>query len=434
MLKIAEKLFGAHLNFQARLFNILAIAGSLVSLTVGVIGLFINAGLINFVICMTAMILAIALLWFSLVSGKYRLCYMITVITVFIIFFPILFFNTGGYRSGMPSFFVLAILFTIFMIDGKKMYFMVILEFAIYISICVYAYFYPENINQFKTESDNLIDIITGFVVTSVALGVAMTVHLQLYNKRQKELESAQKQMEEYAKMKSELFAGMSHEMRTPLTVMSAYAQFAVEQIRESTAAGLPGANEQTLSDLATISDEAKRLAEMADGTLKILTSTAGAEEKGVHKYLPVNMGVIASRLGRLLEHVASKKGEKLKVVIKDKIPEILGDTDALTQLVWNILQNAIAHSNGENIILNVEADNPGVKITVIDDGDGIDSYLLPHILERGISGKKGGSGYGLSICRDIALRHNGDITVKSKKGEGASVIVLLRGMEEQHG
>ena len=53
--------------------------------------------------------------------------------------------------------------------------------------------------------------------------------------------------------------------MRTPLTVMSGYAQFAVEQIRVS------GANEQTLADLFTISEEAKRLAEMADGTQKIL-------------------------------------------------------------------------------------------------------------------------------------------------------------------
>ena len=116
-----------------------------------------------------------------------------------------------------------------------------------------------------------------------------MALHFRLYKQRQKELEAARRQVEEYARMKSELFTGMSHEMRTPLTVMSAYAQFAVEQIRES------GANEQTLDDLATISDEAKRLAEMADGTLKILMSGSGgtdeSETDDQQKNTPVDAG-----------------------------------------------------------------------------------------------------------------------------------------------
>jgi signal transduction histidine kinase len=226
--------------------------------------------------------------------------------------------------------------------------------------------------------------------------------------------------VEKYAEMKSELFAGMSHEMRTPLTVMSAYAQFAVEQIRES------GVNEQTLADLATISDEAKRLAIMADGTLRVLMGEFETDNTRIYKRSPVNVGDVCLRLVRLLKPVALRNGMELSAVITDNVPVVHGDADAIAQLVWNILQNAITHSEAKVIRLSVEADGEGVKITVNDDGAGVEPAILPHIFERGIIGKKGGSGIGLSICREIAKQHGGEITVKSEPEAGTVVTVIL--------
>ena len=422
LLKTGRKLFGSQLDFRVRLFNILALAGVLISLVTGITGLIISAGLANALQNLVSMVLSAALLWYSFVSGRYQLCYMITVICIFMGLFPALFFSSGGYHSGMPSFFIFAVLFTVFMLEGKKMVVMAVLELALYTSLCLYAFYNPESINFFDTEADFLTDVVVGFLAVSAALGITMSLHFRLYNQRQRELEAARKQVEEYAKMKSELFAGMSHEMRTPLTVMSAYAQFAVEQIRES------GANEQTLADLATISVEAKRLAEMADGTLKILLTVSETGDMGVQKNTPVDVGDVSSRLIRLLEPIASRKGMKLSALIKEKIPTINGDADALTQLVWNILQNAITHSEGKTIALIVEKDGHGVKLTVNDDGAGIDPDILPRIFERGVSGKKGGSGLGLAICQDIAKRHGGDIYVRALPGKGTSVTVLLQG------
>ena len=426
-LKTAKKLFGDSLDFRVRLFNIMAAAGILISLISGISFFFTGAGLASFIYCMLTMALSITLLWYSFVSGKYQLCYTITCFCIFLYLFPVMFFNAGGFHSGMPSFFIFAALFTVFMFEGKKMILMTLLELTVYTAICVYAYYNPEKINFFKSEYDVLIDIIISFVVVSLALGITMALHLRLYNRRQRELEAARKQVEEYAKIKSELFAGMSHEMRTPLTVMSAYAQFAVEQIRESSAAGKPGVNEQILADLATISDEAKRLAEMADGTLKILMTTFETDDSGGKKTCPIDISIISKRLVRLLEPVASRNGKKLSAVINGGIPEISGDMDAIAQLIWNLLQNAITHSEGKIIELTVEAinDDSGVMVTVRDDGIGIEPGILPHIFERGVRGKNGGSGIGLAICREIAQRHNGDITVKSNPG--TSVTVQLR-------
>ncbi|MDR0464837.1 MAG: HAMP domain-containing histidine kinase [Treponema sp.] len=424
MLKIVKKLFSASLDFRVRLFNILAAAGIFISLIICVSGFFTDAGLANFLINFLTMVLSAALLRYSYVSGKYQLCYTISCFAIFLTLFPAMFFSAGGIHSGMPSFFIFAVLFTVFMLEGKKMIIMSILELSVYTSICIFSYFNPQTVIFFKTEADVLVDIITGFIVASAALGITMALHLRLYNRRQRELEAARKQVEEYSKIKSELFAGMSHEMRTPLTVMSAYAQFAVKQIRES------GANEKTLADLATISDEAKRLAQMADGTLNILMNSSEQDDTGKRKSFPVNMAGLSSRLVKLLEPVALRNGKKLSIKISDNIPAIHGDADALTQLEWNLLQNAITHSSGKNIMLHIEAcgEKNGVKIMISDDGAGIEPGILPRIFERGVSGKKGGSGIGLSICKDIVLKHNGDISIQSDH-TGTSVTALLRGI-----
>ena len=422
--KIGTMLFGRQLEFRVRLFNILACGGLLSSLVGGVYGITIKAGANNLLLNTALATVAVLLLWYSLKSRNYQRCYVITIIFVFFIMFPVIFLNLGGYSGGIPMFFVLAVLFTVFMIEGKKVYILAGLELALYTALFIYAYNNTETVRRITDERVELIDNIVCFLIVSVVVGITMALHFNIYNQQQKELVEARKKAEEYAKMKSELFAAMSHEMRTPLTVMSAYAQFAVEQIRDSEV------NEQTLADLSTISEEAKRLAEMADGTIKVLLSATEPGEKEERSITPVNICDLAKRLTHLLKPFAMKKGKNLTITIKDELPVIHGDADELTQLLWNILQNAIAHS-GSVIELAVHADDAGVAISVKDDGEGIKSELLPRIFERGVRDDKNGSGIGLSICRDIAQRHGGDITVQSEPGAGTCVSVTLRGRKE---
>jgi len=339
--------------------------------------------------------------------------------------FPAFFITAGGYKSGMPVFFVFAILFTVFMLDGKKMIFFTTMLMVTYTLLFIFAYFFPEYISNFDAETDMFIDITISFLAVAIALGVTMSLHLKLYIKQQNELEAARKQAEEFAKMNGELFAAMSHEMRTPLAVMSAYAQFAVEQIKEN------GANDQTLTDLAMISDEAKRLAKMADGTLKVLMSTTEALEATEHEPITVDMGDLVERLAQLMKPVIQRKGLDMTVNISENIGGIRGEAGELTQLLWNVIQNAITFSRSQ-IVLTVSSDNEEVIIKVEDDGKGITPDLLPHVLDWGVSGKKDGTGVGLSICRDIVQRYNGTITVKSELNTGTCVIITLKTEPEE--
>ena len=165
----------------------------------------------------------------------------------------------------------------------------------------------------------------------------------------------------------------------------------------------------------------------MADGTLKILLSSSETAQADEWEAMLVDIGDLASRLTRLLNPVAQRKGKNLTAFIEDGVPKIQGDSDELIQLLWNITQNAITHAHGNIEMAVVRADDAAITVTLKDDGDGIDPEILPRIFEWGVSGGEGRSGIGLSICRDIARKHGGDISVQSEPGSGTCVSVTLK-------
>ena len=417
--KLWNRFFGSNLDFRVWQFNLLSLAGILVCL-VTLFMMQFSCGLCSCAV-QTSLIMAFqaGLLWYSLVRGRYMFCYMATVVGTFCVGFSYMFIVSGGYRGYTPSFFIFAVVITAFLLDGKKRIVMIAVELALYVSLCAYAYIYPDRITHYASERHTFFGIMNAFLTVSIALGVTMTLQINLYRQRMRELDDARRQAENYAAMKSELFAKMSHEMRTPLTVMSAYAQYAVKQIRKN------GANEETLAGLSTVSDEAKRLAEMANGALRVLTASGGADEP---ESALVNAGDLSARLADMFKPIAMQKGRTLTAAVSDGIPPIRGDAAALTQLLWNLLQNAVIFSSS-SVALTAESHAQGVKIVVRNDGEGIDPEILPRVFERGVSGIGGGSGMGLAICRDIAARHNGDIAIQSEPGTGARVTVILNGM-----
>jgi signal transduction histidine kinase len=406
------------LDFRARQFNVLVVVGVLTSL-ISISGkVFTSTPLVYTLPDLLVLVTYGAVLWYSTASGRYQVCYMLTIVIVFLFAFPAMFFNGGGYHGVMPSLFAFAVIYTAFMLDGKKKAVMIAVEVAVYASLYAYAFYNPDTIRFYGTDMDVFAMIAHDTLTTTTVLGATVLLQLNLYKQRQAELEAARRQVQEYADTRSELFTRMSHEMRTPLTVMAGYAQLAVKQIRKN------GASEQTLDNLTTISNEAKRLAEMADSTLRVLMNAGGAARR--EEIAPVDVGELAVRLASLMSPLASRKGVTLRASASGGAAAILGDADALTQLFWNLLQNAITHSKG-SVELLAAADARGVKITVWDNGAGVDPEILPRMFECGTSGK-GGYGIGLAVCRDIAQRHNGDITVESEPGAGTRVTVVLSG------
>lgn len=244
--------------------------------------------------------------------------------------------------------------------------------------------------------------------------------------REQSELQAQLALKEQAARVRSDMIDTLSHEVRTPLSVMSVYAQLAVRQIQSGRA------TEQTAADLLTISEEAKRLAELADSTLQLSRMSDAEAARREPETALLDIGAVTTQICRLFSSMAKQRGRELTIALPDALPFVRCDADSLTRLLWNLLDNALTHSGHGDIVVSGEADKHVVRIVVRDEGVGIPPELMPRIFERGVSGAPDGTGLGLAISRQAARQHGGDVTLESRYGHGATATLTLPAAEQE--
>ncbi len=218
--------------------------------------------------------------------------------------------------------------------------------------------------------------------------------------------------------LKNELMSNLTHELRTPLTVMSTYAQLALRELRKV------HASEQAEQDMDTIRKEAERLAAMASGYLDVFSRTASS---GGH--VPLAVEEILEQTVRIYRPVVDKRDSTLTLEVEGGLPQVMGDPDELTQVMFNLLSNANRHTQGGRITVSARVAPGGegdVEIRIADTGEGIAPDMLPRIFRRNAAGKGGETGIGLALCKEIVEAHGGAISAQSRLGEGTSLRIVL--------
>jgi signal transduction histidine kinase len=218
-----------------------------------------------------------------------------------------------------------------------------------------------------------------------------------------------------YDQMKTDLIATVSHETRTPLAVLSLYSELIARELRRE------GVKEQTAKDLDRISGEALRIAGLMDD----LSANARRGEGPAKTRL--DLAELINGAGRMYGPILERRGISLAIRAPDSLPPVFGAASDITQVLFNLFNNARAHVESGDIAVSAARDGQRfVKVTVADTGTGIDHALLPRIFERGVSGERGGQGLGLAICKEIVAGHGGEITVDSEPGKGTAVRFTL--------
>ncbi len=417
---ISDKFLAKYLDFRVRMFNVLAMAGMMISIIMSVLGILTNAGFWNILFSLIAAALAFFLIYYANKSGKYQQCYMFTTIIVFLIFFPVLFFSAGGYHSGMPSFFVFAILFTFFMLEGRKIIVMTVIEMVVYIGICLIAYVYPQSVHFFKTEQELLADIIIGFSCVSLALGVTLYIHFEMYNNQKRELEAARMEALELSKAKSSFLANMSHEIRTPINVMLGMNEVIIRE----------RGSERIRDYSLNIQNAGKTLLALIDNILDMSKIESGKLEIVSENYQTADLIDDLAMIG--MERVG-RRGIEFKVQADENLPcGLTGDFLHIKQVVINFLSNAAKYTERGGVTLSF-TQKPGkatdeiqLCISVSDTGIGIKEEniaLLFDAFTRGdlpVHRDIEGTGLGLSIAKNFTDLMQGRIDVKSRLGHGS--------------
>ncbi len=132
-------------------------------------------------------------------------------------------------------------------------------------------------------------------------------------------------------------------------------------------------------------------------------------------------------------ELAASERGRDVALSVAPSLPAVLGDRPQLSQLLHNVVGNALAYGRaGTPVVLSVDGEAAEVRLTVTDQGDGIPPEHLPRLTERfyradaSRSRAAGGTGLGLAIVKHIVERHRGRLSIDSTPGVGTTVTVRL--------
>jgi signal transduction histidine kinase len=429
LIRFRNAFFAPQLDLRVRLFHVLAIGGTITSLLMGLFGFVGSSGFVNITFNLAAAALSYSMLIYTRRTGRYQACYLITIIVIFMGLFPVLFFwgRGGGYHSGMPAFFVFAVAFTVFMLEGKRAVIFSLAELVLYTAICLIAYNYPQTVNAFAAEREVLIAIIIGFTTVSVVLGLCMLLHFRLYNEQQKKLDEQNAVLAQTSRAKTEFLANASHEMRTPLTIISVNVQTAIEIMEDmGVAEKESGPSAEAGKLLQTAQDEIMRLARMVGGMLTLASISEGSEKE------IVEFTALLSSSAEMLRLSLQKRRNTLAVDIETGL-RVFGNADLLAPVMTNLLQNAGKYTENGTITLSAKTFERTITVTVGDTGTGIPAELLPRVFERSVSGDRS-TGYGLYLCKAIVESHGGRIWIESGRGSGTAVHFSLPDYEGQFG
>ena len=220
---------------------------------------------------------------------------------------------------------------------------------------------------------------------------------------------------------KTEFFQNMSHDFKTPLTVISTSVLNAIDVLNYS---DFGEEEEEIRESLSLAQSEVMRLSRLVDGALK-----HAALYSNQHLAERVNLYRLLKRIEKTYIAFLERRGNKLVISLQPSLPNIYGNVDMLINVFSNVITNANRYTqNGEIVIAakvdeNIKAANRKkqfVIITVSDNGSGVNPEILENIFDRGAS--ENGSGLGLSICKTAIETYGGTITVKSEKGVGTAV------------
>jgi signal transduction histidine kinase len=225
----------------------------------------------------------------------------------------------------------------------------------------------------------------------------------------------------ELDRMRDAFVATVSHELRTPLTSISGFLE-----MMEDEEHALGDAGRQYL-------DVIRRATERLHSLVEDLLLVAQIEARRIELQLaPVDLGELASRSVLAAQPAAAEKKIALDVVT-DHPPPVLGDSGRLSQVLDNLVSNAVKFTpDGGTVTVTVGKNGAGARVVVADTGIGVSQDEQKQVFSRFFRASSAtrraipGTGLGLAICHALIAQHGGSIEFRSSEGEGTEVVVTL--------
>jgi signal transduction histidine kinase len=270
------------------------------------------------------------------------------------------------------------------------------------------------NRTSVRAFTDKQIELVTTFA-DQAAIAIE---NVRLFD----EIQDKSRQLEEASQHKSQFLANMSHELRTPLNAILGYTELMADG-----AYGEP--SEKMLGVLTRLEAQGKHLLGLINDVLDLSKIEAGQLELELSDYCVQD---IAQTVRSTLEPLATDKKLAFKVEMAPELPPGRGDGRRLTQVLINLVGNAIKFTDAGEVAIKAEANDGSFHVSVRDTGPGISAADQANLFQEfqqadnAITRKKGGTGLGLAISKRIIEMHGGRIWVESQPGQGSTFAFRL--------
>ena len=267
---------------------------------------------------------------------------------------------------------------------------------------------------EVKPFTDRQIELLTTFADQAV---IAIE-NVRLFD----EIHDKSRQLAEASQHKSQFLANMSHELRTPLNAILGYTELMADG-----AYGAP--SEKMHGVLKRLESNGRHLLGLINDVLDLSKIEAGQLVLDLSDYTVQD---IAHTVRSTLEPLAADKKLAFKVEMAPELPPGRGDGRRLTQVLINLVGNAIKFTDAGEVAIKAEANNGSFYVAIRDTGPGISAADQAKLFQEfqqadnAITRKKGGTGLGLAISKRIVEMHGGKIWVESQPGQGSTFAFTL--------
>jgi signal transduction histidine kinase len=254
---------------------------------------------------------------------------------------------------------------------------------------------------------------------------------------RTKKLWEAIRELQKIDEMKTGFFTAISHELRTPLTSVLGFAKIIRKRFEERIVPYLQGTDdqvqtskEQILQDIDIILSEGVRLTNMINNVLDLAKLEEGAI---IWRMETLSLLDLVKGATAATQPLVEEKGLALHIESDNGVPPVVGDKDRLTQVLINLIANAVKYTDEGTITCRLKSSEYEIVVSVIDTGVGIQQDECEKLFDKFhqsthdvVRGTDKGTGLGLTISKHIVEYHKGRIWIESELGKGSTFTISL--------
>ena len=422
-----KKYFDKTLDVRVQIFNLLAVIGIIGGIFVAVAAVFLRESIGAFVINILGSAMSYIVMRNAEKKKNYHFYSWVYVLAAFFIFFPLLFFFCGGYRSGAAYIFVIAFVFTGILLEKRERNAALILEFILYILCCLVAYYRSEMTVALSSDFQYIFISLLNFTVTSAVLLVALLMRTRIFYSKQEQVQELNRELTaraetlaRYDQMKSDFLATVAHEINTPLAVIAASSNDTLDLLSE-----FPLNVDEITENQIII----ERRIKLIDNILLDLMDTVAIENGRLslsRQFVSLNE-LLKSTCDTQFKSLDANNN-KITYELQSGLQEIWADPPRIEQVMINLLSNAVRFTKDGTITIKLMREEKKQIVSVTDTGEGMDEEMARVVLRQYVSTKADywRHGIGLYICRRIIIAHGGEIWIDSEKGRGTTISFSL--------